>query len=81
MKNLFLVVNKEKIYAYIVSIMTIVTVFFMSSLINSDLKETEPTSTNIIENSVGEAISTSIPNEVDENVSNNEMTNNNDMVQ
>ena len=81
MKNLFLVVNKEKIYAYIVSIMTIVTVFFMSSLINSDLKETEATSANIIENNVGEAISTSIPNEVDENVSNNEMTNNNDMVQ
>ena len=81
MKNLFLVVNKEKIYAYIVSIMTIVTVFFMSSLINSDLKETEVTSTNIIENNIGEAISTSIPNEVDENVSNNENSNNNDIVQ
>ena len=77
MKNLFLVVNKEKIYAYIVSIMTIVTVFFMSSLINSDLKETEVTSTNIVEsNTIGEAISTSIPNEVNEIVSNNEMSNN-----
>ena len=76
MKNLFLVVNKEKIYAYIVSIMTIVTVFFMSSLINSDLKETEPTSTNVIENNIGEAISTSVPNEVNENVNNNEMLNN-----
>ena len=81
MKNLFLVVNKEKIYAYIVSIMTIVTVFFMSSLINSDLKETKATSANIIEDNVGEAISTSIPNEVNENVSNNEMSNNYDMVQ
>ena len=82
MKNLFLVVNKEKIYAYIVSIMTIVTVFLMSSLINSDLKETEVTSTNIVEsNTIGEAISTSIPNEVNEIVSNNEMSNNNDMVQ
>ena len=81
MKNLFLVVNKEKIYAYIVSIMTIVTVFFMSSLINSDLKETKSTSANIIENSVGEAISTSIPNKMDENVSNNEMSNNNDIEQ
>ena len=29
LKNLFLVTNKEKIYAYIVSIMTIVTLFFM----------------------------------------------------
>ena len=81
MKNLFLVVNKEKIYAYIVSIMTIVTVFFMSSLINSDLKETELTSTNVIENNIGEAISTSILNEVNENVNNNEMENNNDIVQ
>jgi len=81
LKNLFLVVNKEKIYAYIVSIMTIVTVFFMSSLINSDLKETELTSTNVIENNIGEAISTSIPNEVNENVNNNEMENNNDIVQ
>ena len=81
MKNLFLVVNKEKIYAYIVSIMTIVTVFFMSSLINSDLKETESTSTNVIENNIGEAISTSISNEVNENVNNNEMENNNDIVQ
>ena len=76
MKNLFLVVNKEKIYAYIVSIMTIVTVFFMSSLINSDLKETESTSTNVIENNIGEAISTSIPNEVNENLNNNETSNN-----
>ena len=76
MKNLFLVVNKEKIYAYIVSIMTIVTVFFMSSLINSDLKETKSTSANVIENNIGEAISTSVPNEVNENVNNNEMLNN-----
>ena len=81
MKNLFLVVNKEKIYAYIVSIMTIVTVFFMSSLINSDLKETKATSANVIENNVGEAISTSIPYEINENVNNNEMENSNDMVQ
>ena len=76
MKNLFLVVNKEKVYAYIVSIMTIVTVFFMSSFINSDLKETETTSSNVLENNIGEAISTSIPNEVNENLNNNETSNN-----
>ena len=65
MKNLFFVVNKEKIYAYIVSIMTIVTVFFMSSTINSDIKDTEVTSTNITENNtIGEAISTSTPFEI-----------------
>ena len=74
MRNLFLVVNKEKIYAYIVSIMTIVTIFFMSSLINSDIKETELTSANSIENNViGEAISTSTPYEANENNVNNEM--------
>jgi len=67
LKNMFLVLNKEKIYAYIVSIMTIVTIFFMSSLINSDLKETEVTSSNGVENnSIGEAISTSIPYDANE---------------
>ena len=50
MKNLFLVINKEKIYAYVVSILTIVTLFFMSSMMNSDSKETEDASSNIVEN-------------------------------
>ena len=64
MKNMFFVINKEKIYAYVVSIMTIVTIFFMSSLINSDLKETEVTSSNSIENNaIEEAVSTSTPYE------------------
>ena len=49
MKNFFLVVNKEKIYAYVVSVMTIVAVFFFSSWINSDFKNTQITSSNIIE--------------------------------
>lgn len=52
MKNIFLVINKEKIYAYVVSVLTIVILFFMSSMINSDLKNTEVTSTNIIDNNV-----------------------------
>ena len=69
MKNMFVVVNKEKIYAYVVSIMTIVTIFFMSSLINSDLKETEVTSSNNVENSaIGEAVSTSSPYDANEDV-------------
>ena len=50
MKNLFLVVNKEKIYAYVVSIMTIVVIFFMSSMLNSDLEDTETTSSNSMKN-------------------------------
>ena len=64
LKKLFFVLNKEKIYAYAVSILTIVTIFFVSSLINADLKNTEFTSSNIVENTdIGEAISTSIPYE------------------
>lgn len=49
MKNFFLVINKEKIYAYIVSILTILTLFFVSDMINSEFKETEPVSSNVIE--------------------------------
>ena len=64
MKKIFFVLNKEKIYAYAVSILTIVTIFFISGLINTDLKNTEFTSSNIVENKdIGEAISTSIPYE------------------
>ena len=77
MKNVFFVINKEKIYAYIVSIMTIVTIFFMSSLINSDLKKTEVTSSNSINNNaVGEAISTSTPYDAskDTNINNSNDT-------
>ena len=47
MKNMFFVINKEKVYAYVVSILTIVTLFFMSSVLNSDLKETKVTSSNV----------------------------------
>ena len=89
MKNIFLVLNKEKIYAYVVSIMTIVTIFFMSSLINSDLKETEVTSSKSIENNaIEDAVSTSIPydasedanddkskDSIKENISKNEVSN------
>ena len=49
MKNLFLVINKEKIYAYVVSVMTIVTLFVMAGMLNTDFKNTEPVSSNIIE--------------------------------
>lgn len=47
MKNLFLVINKEKVYAYVVSILTIVALFFMSSMLNSELIESEETSITI----------------------------------
>ena len=47
---MFFVINKEKIYAYIVSVLTIVTLFFMSSIMKSDMQNVESTSSNIIEN-------------------------------
>ena len=50
MKNIFLVINKEKVYAYIVSILTIVTLFFMSSILNKSFLGTEETSTNVEQN-------------------------------
>ena len=48
MKNVFFVINKEKVYAYIVSILTIITLFFMSHVLNSDIIGSEETSANII---------------------------------
>ena len=78
MKNRFFVINKEKIYAYIFSILTIVVIFFLSNLINSDFKETELTSSNSINNitneannEIGEAIYTSVPSNIEnENTTN-----------
>ena len=49
MKNFILVINKEKIYAYVLSICTIVTLFFMSTFINKKFDETEQTSSNLVE--------------------------------
>ncbi len=50
MKNMFWVINKEKVYAYVVSILTIVTLFFLSSVLNSNLNTTEETSVNTLKN-------------------------------
>ena len=47
---MFFVINKEKIYAYVVSVLTIVILFLVSSFFNSDMKNTETTSANVIEN-------------------------------
>lgn len=49
-KNIFWVINKEKIYAYVVSVCTIVALFFMSNLMNISFGETEQTTSNITEN-------------------------------
>ena len=59
MKNFILVINKEKIYAYVLSICTIITLFFMSSVISNNFDTTEETSTNIMENEVNNEINNS----------------------
>lgn len=50
MKNMFFVINKEKVYAYVVSILTIVTLFFMSYILNTDILDTKQTSANVEQN-------------------------------
>ena len=68
MKNMFLVINKEKVYAYVVSILTIVTLFFMSHVLNTDLLDTEQTSGNLEQNI---NITNAINNTQNENMENN----------
>ena len=52
MKNFFLVINKEKLYAYVVSVLTICILFLMSGIINKDLDGIETTSSNLTENAI-----------------------------
>ena len=47
---MFLIVNKDKIYAYVVSVLTVAILFFTSYFINSNNENTEITSTNIENN-------------------------------
>ena len=53
---MFLIVNKDKIYAYVVSVLTVAILFFTSYFINSNNENTEITSTNIENNSNSENI-------------------------
>ena len=71
MKNMFFVINKEKVYAYVVSILTIVTLFFMSYVLSSDLETVEETSTNIEQN---------VNNQTNNLISSNVITENNSNV-
>lgn len=71
MKNMFFVINKEKVYAYVVSILTIVTLFFMSYVLSSDLGTVEETSTNIernVNNQTNNLISSNVIAENNSNV-------------
>lgn len=45
---MFWVINKEKVYAYAVSILTIVTLFFMSHILNTDIGGSEETAVNVV---------------------------------
>ena len=77
MKNIFLVINKEKIYAYIVSVLTIVTLFFMSGMINSSFNDAEVSSSKVIEKNTREEINKSVENNIEDNeVSIDNITNN-----
>ncbi len=67
---MFLVINKEKIYAYVVSVLTIVILFFMSSFLNSDIKDTQSTSGNIEKN---ESINNNLNNTISDIVANDEL--------
>ena len=44
---MFVVLNREKIYAYIVSILTVVILFSASTYITSDMRQLEETSTSV----------------------------------
>ncbi|MBP3830818.1 MAG: hypothetical protein ILA02_00290 [Clostridia bacterium] len=66
---MFFIVNKDKIYAYVVSILTVVILFFTSYFINSNNSDTETTSTNIENN-------TNFENTVSDLVSNDDMMEN-----
>ena len=70
MKNMFFVINKEKVYAYVVSILTIVTLFFMSYVLSSDLGTVEETSTNIERNVNNQTNNLIASNVITENNSN-----------
>ena len=50
MKNFIWVINKEKIYAYILSVFTVVVLFVMSAMLNKNLENTDVTGANVIEN-------------------------------
>lgn len=62
---MFFVINKEKIYAYVVSVLTIIMLFFVSSFFKSDIEDIEPVSSNSIQNS-------NIENTISDIVSNDE---------
>ena len=62
---MFFVINKEKIYAYVVSVLTIIMLFFVSSFFKSDIEDTKPVSSNEIQNS-------NIDNTISDIVSNDE---------
>jgi hypothetical protein len=68
---MFFIINKEKIYAYVVSIVTIVVLFFMSTVMKKDtsFEGIEETSTNVIveKNMVEENLLNTSKNLIEEN--------------
>lgn len=75
-KHIFWVINKEKLYAYVVSVCTIVALFFMSNLMNVSFGEIEETTSNITENITENNYNINNTTK-DENINNNISYNNN----
>ncbi len=46
---MFLVFNKEKIYAYVISVLTVVLLFFIANTSTEDVEETSSNTSKIIE--------------------------------
>ena len=72
MKNMFFVINKEKVYAYVVSILTIVTLFFMSHVLNTDITGSQETSANTVN---GQNLNYNMNENINNNIGVNENTN------
>ena len=53
----FLVISKEKIYAYVVSVFTIITLFMMTGVLNNELNETDKTSSNLVQEEYNNTLS------------------------
>ena len=57
MSKKFLVISKEKIYAYVVSVFTIITLFMMTGVLNNELNETDKTSSNLVQEEYNNTLS------------------------
>ena len=60
MSKKFLVISKEKIYAYVVSVFTIITLFMITGVLNNDLEDTDKASSNLIQEEYNNVLSNNL---------------------